>query len=149
MQEVSYQDVKIFCDYADHAVESFSNKNQSEYYVGNILISIEVIELDRYCVQHHLVLKSMYANTTSHAVFHSVLFNDRKYDAATTYSHCKNIVEVLKECKLIFVDLRTISQNKYGCVEKYRCVTVLYFFVDVVSCINYDHLTRYWITMSW
>ena len=42
----SFQDVICLCYYAERLVESFANKIQSEYYCGNISVSIEGIELE-------------------------------------------------------------------------------------------------------
>ena len=38
-----YQDVLYFRDYAERVVANFSHQIQSEYYVGNISVSIEGI----------------------------------------------------------------------------------------------------------
>ena len=42
----SFQDVLCLCYYSERLVESFANKIQSEYYCGNISVSIEGIALD-------------------------------------------------------------------------------------------------------
>ena len=42
----SFQDVLCLCYYFERLVESFDNKIQSEYYCGNISVSIEGIALE-------------------------------------------------------------------------------------------------------
>ena len=43
-----FQDVLCRRDYAERVVASFANQIQSEYYGGNIYVSIEVIALERF-----------------------------------------------------------------------------------------------------
>ena len=44
----SFQDVLCRRDYAERAVSSFANQIKSEYYGGNIYVSIEVIALEHF-----------------------------------------------------------------------------------------------------
>ena len=43
-----FQDVLCHRDYAERLVASFINQIQSEYYGGNIFVSIEVIALEHF-----------------------------------------------------------------------------------------------------
>ena len=45
-----FQDVLCRRDYAERVVSSFSNKIQSEYYGGNIYVSIKCIALEHFSV---------------------------------------------------------------------------------------------------
>ena len=47
-------------------------------------------------------------------------------DATTTDAHIKIIIEMLKKKEHLGDGVRTIWQNKDGCVANYRCDTVLF-----------------------
>ena len=69
------------------------------------------------------------------------LSNDSKQDTATTDSHIKFIIELLKEKNIISAKLITIWGNTYGCAEHYRCDTALFLlsvlpqaFYVIIDC---------------
>ena len=66
-----FQDVLCRCDYAERLVSGFSNKIQSEYYVGNISVSIEGIELEHFSTLPQADINSSTLSRPRHAVFHS------------------------------------------------------------------------------
>ena len=87
-----FQDIICHCDYAEKVVARFSNQIQSEYYGGNISVSIECIVLE-----HFSTLPKADINTTTpshqrHAVFHSFLSDDSKQSAATNTLHSKCLI---------------------------------------------------------
>ena len=93
------QDVLCRRDYAERLIASFSNQIQSEYYGGNISVSIEVIALE-----HSSALPSADINSTtlshqSHAAFQYFLSDDSKHDAATNTAHSMHLISLLKEKK--------------------------------------------------
>ena len=57
---------------------------------------------------------------------HSFLSDNSKHDSATTISHSKCIIELLKHRNITSNILITIWENIYGCAEHYRCATALY-----------------------
>ena len=80
-----FQDVQWCRDYAERVVAIFAHQIKSEYYGGNISVSIEGFSLE-----HFSTLPMSYINTTTpsrqhHAVFHSFLSGDSKQDSDTTY----------------------------------------------------------------
>ena len=88
-QHALFQD-GIFCrDYAERVVASFANQIQSEYYGGNISVSIEGIALEIFSAAPHADINSTTPSRPRHAVFHSFLSDDSKQDAATTTAHRK------------------------------------------------------------
>ena len=79
-----FQDVLCRRDYAERVVASFANQIQSEYYGGNISVSIEDIALDHFSAAPQADINSSSFPRPRHAVFHSFLSDDSKQDAATT-----------------------------------------------------------------
>ena len=65
-----FQDVLFRRDYAERVVASFANQIQSEYYGGNISVSIEVIELENFSAAPQADINSSTPSRPSHAVFH-------------------------------------------------------------------------------
>ena len=59
-------------------------------------------------------------------MFHSFLSDDSKQDAVTTTSHKKNLIEILREKKVLTSTLRTVWENTDGCAEQYICALALY-----------------------
>ena len=50
------QDGLCHCDYAEHVVASFSHQIKSEYYVGNIMVSLEGITMEKSVPQTKKIL---------------------------------------------------------------------------------------------
>ena len=62
--------------------------------------------------------------------------DDRKQDDATKSSDSKHIIELLKNRKICFADMITIWEKMYGCMEQYRCATVLYLMSILAQAYN-------------
>ena len=60
-------------DYTERLVAKFSNQIQSEYYGGNISVSIEGISLKTFSAVPQADINSSTLSRQSHAVFHSFL----------------------------------------------------------------------------
>ena len=88
----SFQDVLCRLDYSERVVANFTNKIQSEYYGGNISVSIEGIALEHFSEAPKEYIKSSTISRQHHAVFHYFLSDDRKQDAATTTTHRKRLI---------------------------------------------------------
>ena len=56
-------------DYAEHIVASFANQIQSEYYGGNISVSIEGIALEHFNTIDTYTVKLSHPYPTRHSVF--------------------------------------------------------------------------------
>ena len=96
-QHELFQDVLCLRDYAERVVSSFGNQIQSEYYGGNISVSIEVIALEHVSAAPQADIMSYTLLRQRHAVFHSFLSHNGKQDAATTTSHSKRLISLLKK----------------------------------------------------
>ena len=83
-------------DYAERIVASFANQIQSEYYGGNISVSIEVIVLEHFSALPQIEINLPTKPCPQHAVFHSFLSDDNKQDATTTTAHRNRLIELLK-----------------------------------------------------
>ena len=57
-------------DYAERVVARFANKIQSEYYGGNISVSLEGIALEHFSAAPQADINSTTPSRQSHAVFH-------------------------------------------------------------------------------
>ena len=66
-----FQDFLCRCDYAERLVARFSNQIQSEYYGGNISVSIEGISLEHFSALPKAYVHSTTQSLQRHAVFHS------------------------------------------------------------------------------
>ena len=66
-----FQDVLCRRDYAERVVASFANQMQSEYYSGNIFVSIEGIVLENLSAAPQADINSSTLSRPRHAVFHS------------------------------------------------------------------------------
>ena len=96
----SFQDV-LFCrDYSERVVASFPHQIQSEYYDGNISVSIEGISLEHFSALPQTEINSSTKPCPRHAVFHFPP-DDSKQDSVTTTAQRKRLIELLKEQKLI------------------------------------------------
>ena len=78
-----FQDVLCRRDYAERLVASFSNLIQSEYYGGNIYVSIEGIALEHFSAAPQADINSYTLSRPRHAVFHYFLSDKSKQDALT------------------------------------------------------------------
>ena len=67
----SFIDVICCRDYAERLVAKFSYQIQSEYYVGNISVYIEVIALENFSAVPQADINSYTLSRQRHAVFHS------------------------------------------------------------------------------
>ena len=121
-----FQDVLCCRDYAERVVASFSNQIQSEYCGGNRSVSIEGISLEHFSAAPQADINSSTLSHTVHAVFNSFLSDDSKQDAATTTSHRKYFISLLKNKQVLTISLITIWENTDGCAEQYRCAYALY-----------------------
>ena len=97
---------------------SFANQIQSEYYGGNISVSIEGIALEHFSVVSQTNINSTTPSRQCHAVFHSFWSDDSKQDAATTTAHINRFISLLKDKKVFTRSLNTIWKNSDGCAEQ-------------------------------
>ena len=106
-----FQDILCCRYYDERVVASFDNQIQSEYYGGNISVSIEGIELEHFSAAQHEDINSTTPSHQLHAVFHSFLPDNSKKDAATTTTHSKRLISLLKitmsQCYYIIIDRGT------------------------------------------
>ena len=91
-QSELFQDVLYHRDYYERVVVIFSNQIQSEYYGGNIYVSIEGISLEHFSTVPQTNINSTTPSRQCHAVFHSFLSDDNKQDAATSTAHIKHLI---------------------------------------------------------
>ena len=64
-----------------------------------------------------------------------IFFSDySKQDSATTTSHNKHLIELLKERKVLTSSLSTIWENTDGFAEQYRCASALYLMSVMLQC---------------
>ena len=87
-----FYDVLCLRDYVERLAASFANQIQSEYYGGNISVSIEGIALEHLSPAPQADINSSTLSSPRHAVFHSFLSDDSKQDAATTTAHSKRLI---------------------------------------------------------
>ena len=66
-----FQDVLCRRDYSERVVASFANQIQSEYYGGNISVSIEGISLENFSAVPQADINSYTISCQPHALFHS------------------------------------------------------------------------------
>ena len=83
-------------DFAERVVASFSNQIQSEYYGGNISVSIEGISLEHFSTLPQIEINTSTKPCPRHAVFHFFLSDDSKQDATTTTAHRIFLIGLLK-----------------------------------------------------
>ena len=101
----------------ERVVSSFANQIQSEYYDGNISVSIEGIALEHLSAAPKADINSYTLSRPRHEIFHSFLSDDIKQDAATTTSHIKKLISLLKNKRVLTTSLSTIWENTDGCAE--------------------------------
>ena len=85
------------CDYADRIVASFPHQIKSEYYGGNISISIEVIALEHLSALPQTEINSYTKPCPLHEVFHHFLTDYSKKYSSTTTTHSKRLIELSKK----------------------------------------------------
>ena len=59
-------------------------------------------------------------------MFHSFFSDDGKQYAETTAAHSKHLLQFLQQKNILRTTRSTIWDNTDGCVDQYRCATVLY-----------------------
>ena len=84
-------------------------------------------------------LPKSYINTTTPSrqrreLFHSFLSDDSKQDSATTNSHSKRFISLLKEENLFTTSLSKIWENTDGCAKQYRYAAALYLMLFMSHC---------------
>ena len=89
-------------------------------------MSIEGIVLENFSAPLQTDINSSTLSLPRHAVFHSFLSDDSKQDAATTTTHIKRLISLLKNKQVLTTSLSTIWENTDGCAEQYRCASALY-----------------------
>ena len=94
-----FQDVICHCDYAETVVARFDHQIQSEYYGGNISVSIEGIVLEHSSAVPKSDINSTTPSSQHHAVFYSFLSDDSNKDAATNTAHRKRLISSPKDKK--------------------------------------------------
>ena len=97
-----------FCDYSERMVASFAHQIQSEYYGGNMYVSIEVIPLEHFREPKNTETEGTPQAHTSNVVFHSLLSDDRKKGSSKNIAHKNCIVELLKQRNIMYNTLSTI-----------------------------------------
>ena len=128
------QDLLCSRDYAERVVASFANQIQSEYYAGNISVSIEGITLEHFSAVTQVGINLSPISRQRYAAFHSFLSDYSKQDSATTTAYSKRLISFLKDKKLLTTSLSTIWENTDGCDEKYRCASALYLMSVISQC---------------
>ena len=110
----------ILCrrDYAERVVASFDNKIQSEYYGGNRSVSIEGIALEHFSAAPKVDNNTSTTSCQRHVVFQSFLSDYSKQDVATTTSHRKRLISLIKNKQVLTTSLSTILENTDGCDEQ-------------------------------
>ena len=67
-------------------------------------------------------------------MFYYFLSDDSKQDVATTTSHRKCLIELLKERKLLTSSLSTIWKITDGYADQYICASELYLMSVMLQC---------------
>ena len=67
-------------------------------------------------------------------MFHYILSDDSKHDAATTTENSKIFISFLKEEKVMTTSFSTIWENTDGCAKQYICVYALYLMSVISQC---------------
>ena len=96
-----FQDVLCRRDYAERLVARFANQIKSEYYGGNRYVYIEGISLEHFSAAPQEDIMSYTLSHQRHAVFHYFLSDDSKHDSATTTSHSKRLISLLKNKQVL------------------------------------------------
>ena len=107
---------------------------QSEYYGRNRYVSIEGSTLEHFSAVPQTNINSTTPSRQRHAFLNSFLSDDIKQDSATTTSHSKHLISLLKEKKLMTTSFSTIWENTGGCAKQYRCASALYLMSVMCQC---------------
>ena len=84
------------------------SSNKYEYYGVNLSVSIEGIPLEHFSASNQESSSLTYEAVSRQTMFHYFLSNDRiQYDATTT-EHCKHIMELLHNRKVLMTNKGTI-----------------------------------------
>ena len=87
-----FQDVLCCSEYAERLVASFDYQIKSEYYGGNRSVSTEGIVSKYFSALPEADINSTTPSYQRHTVFHYLLSDNRKQDAATTTSNRKHFI---------------------------------------------------------
>ena len=97
-------------------------------------MNIEGIALEHFSTLPNSGINESTKSCPHHALFQYFLLDDSKQDAATTTSHSKRLIGLLKERKLLASALSTIWGNSDGCEVQYRCASALYLMSVMSQC---------------
>ena len=97
-------------------------------------MSIEGIALEHFSTLPKEDIKSSTISRQRHAVFQSFLSDDIKHDAATTTTHRKRLISLIKDKKVLTSSLSAIWENTDGRAGQYRCASALYPMSIVSQC---------------
>ena len=90
---------------------------KSEYYGENRYVLIEDIALEDFSEVPQADINSTTLSRPRNAVFNSFLSDNINQYAATTTSHSKGLILLIKNKKLLTTSLSTIWDNTDGCAE--------------------------------
>ena len=128
----SFKDVLCRRYYAERVVASFANKIQSEYYSGNISVSIEGIALEHFRAFTKGRYQVIY-NITSASCSVSLFFIWRQQTGCCYYYRTHQTIDTIaQEKQVLTTSLSTIWENTDRCAEQYRCASALYL-MSVIS----------------
>ena len=97
-------------------------------------MSIEDIALENFSALTKSDTNSTKQSRQLHSVFHSLLSDDSKHDAATTNENRNSLIELIKEKNVFTTSLSTTWEKNYGCAEQYRCASTLYLISVMLQC---------------
>ena len=83
-------------DYAERLVASFAHEMQSEFYCGNISVSIDGIALEHFSTLPNSVINTSTKSCPHHAVFLYFLSDVIKQDYATTTANSNRLIQLIK-----------------------------------------------------
>ena len=78
-------------------------------------MSIEGFKIEHFSELPQTEINSSTKSCPGHAVFNYFLSDDSKQDSATTTTHSKRLIELLKNQKTLMSALITIWENTDGC----------------------------------
>ena len=87
---------------------------------------IEGIALEHFSAAPQADINLTTPSRPRHALFYSLLSDNSKQDDATTTTHSKRLISLLKNKQVLTTSLSTIWENTDGCSEQYRCASALY-----------------------
>ena len=162
-----FMDISVFCRYNMHIVDIVDISTPCgyylywshyklislycTYYLSHSLILcnwlVHMYRLEHFSVLQYLSPFSAYYNFSCHYLVHSLLYDDRKQDAATAYEHSKLIIELFKRRKLFFSDLSEIWENIDSFADQYRCAIA----VHLLSMLEHEYniITDHGVGSTW